>query len=152
MVGRISASTGDRGRGDRGAAVVEMAMIGVILVLLLFGILAFGYLMGFRQNMVQAAAEGARRGATAIPNTNANAEAEAEAGARDAVQGFGQDCSGGMTCRATVAPCVNKASANCVTVTLTYDYKNHPLLPDVPIIGALMPDEIRTQSVAEVNP
>lgn len=137
--------------GDRGAAIVEMAMVGVLLVLLLFGIIAFGYLMGFRQNMVQAAAEGARRGAVAKPGSEA--PDEALQGATDAVQAFGQNCGdGGMVCTVSVGACSNNPAAQCVTVRLDYDYEHFPLLPDVPLVGAMLPKTISTQSVAEINP
>src|SRR6476661_11280797 len=111
--------------GDEGAALVEMAMVGVLLVVLLFGIVAFGYLMGFRQNMVQAAAEGARRGAVATPGSQASTEALS--GATDAVQSFGQNCGvGGMACTVSIGACSNKPTAQCVTVKLDYDYAHYP--------------------------
>jgi Flp pilus assembly protein TadG len=136
--------------GEAGAAVVEMTIVGIILCFLLLGIIAYGFLMGFRQNMVQAAAEGARRGAVAQSGT---ASAEALAGATDAVAAFGQNCNaGGMTCTAVVAGCTNKASAQCVTVHVKYDYKNHPILPDFPFMEGFLPENIETQSVAEINP
>ncbi|HEY2813206.1 MAG TPA: TadE/TadG family type IV pilus assembly protein [Acidimicrobiales bacterium] len=137
--------------GEEGAAIVEMALVGVLLVLLLFGIISFGYLMGFRQNMVQAAAEGARRGAVAKPGSEAGNEALG--GASDAVHAFGQDCGvGGMNCSVSVDRCENNITVQCVTVALDYDYQDFPLLPDVPIVGALLPKHITTQSVAEINP
>src|SRR3954453_11602514 len=50
-------------RGDGGAALVEMSIAGILLVFLLLGIVMFGFLMSFKQNMTQAAAEGVRAGA-----------------------------------------------------------------------------------------
>ena len=52
-------------RGDEGAVLVEMSIAGILLVFLLLGIVMFGFLMSFRQNMTQAAAEGVRAGAVA---------------------------------------------------------------------------------------
>ena len=140
---------GQRAAGDEGAAVVEMAFVGVLLVLLLMGIMAFGYLMSFRQNMVQAATEGARAGAVAAAGS---APADATAAAEQAVAGFGKDCGDtGLTCDVTVDWCPNATTVRCVTVHLTYDYEHHPLLPDVPVIGGALPDTIEARAVAEVN-
>src|SRR4051794_3524842 len=131
-------------------AIVEMALVGTLLVFLLFGILIFGYLMSFRQNMTQAAAEGARAGAVAA---SGQARAQAISAASNAVGAFGQTCgSGGMVCTiADPVPCTNNTSVMCITVTLTFHYSQHPLLPDVPLISAFLPTDIVTTSVAEVN-
>ena len=136
--------------GDTGVAMVEMAFVGVLLVFLLFGIVVFGYLMSFRQNMTQAAVEAARAGAVAPVGT---AQTTAQNAATQAVRAFNQTCgSGGMTCNIPVpAPCVNNTSATCITVTLTFDYADHPLLPDIPIVSQFIPDTIETKSVAEIN-
>jgi Flp pilus assembly protein TadG len=130
-----------------------MAFVGVLLVLLLMGIMAFGYLMSFRQNMVQAATEGARAGAVAAADpANQIAIDDAKKAAKDAVSGFGKECdTGGLTCVVTVDWCSNATTVRCVTVHLTYDYENHPLLPDIPVIGGALPDTIEARAVAEVN-
>ncbi|MEY2457025.1 MAG: hypothetical protein QOH64_1972 [Acidimicrobiaceae bacterium] len=141
---------GRRGKGDEGAAIVEMAMVGVVLVLLLMGIMVFGYLMAFRQNLVQAATEGARAGAVAASSVTATGDATAAA--EQAVTGFGKTCgSEGLTCLVTVGACPNAPSKNCVTVALTYDYEHHPLLPDIPVVAGALPQTINAKAVAEVN-
>lgn len=125
-----------------------MALIGTLLVLLLFGIVVFGYLMAFRQNMTQAAAEGARAGAVAA--SSAAIPGDAQAAAAQSISGF-HACNNGLTCTAVPGPCPSAPTVTCVTVTLTYDYEHYPLLPDIPIIGAFLPDTITTSAVAEVN-
>jgi Flp pilus assembly protein TadG len=127
-------------------AVVEMAMVGSLLGLLLFGILIFGYLMSFRQNMVQAAAEGARAGATAVQG---NAAADGRAAAEQSISGF-HACNGGLTCDVTQGACPNAPTVQCITVRLTYDYAHFPLLPEVPLVSAFMPSTITASSIAEV--
>ena len=146
---RTGGLQGRRADGDGGAAVVEMAFVGVLLVLLLMGIMAFGYLMSFRQNMVQAATEGARAGAVAAAD---KVPGDARDAATQAVSGFGKDCDkDGLTCDVVVGPCVNATTVTCVTVHLTYDYEHYPLLPDVPVIGGALPQTIEAKAVAEVN-
>ena len=124
-----------------------MALVGSLLVLLLFGIVVFGYLMSFRQNMTQAAAEGARAGAVAA---SANIQTDASAAAQQSISGF-HACDGGLSCDVVQGPCPNQSTVQCVTVRLTYDYANHPLLPNIPIISAFLPSTIETSAVAEVN-
>ena len=126
-----------------------MAFVITPLCLLLFGIVVFGYLMSFRQNMVQAAAEGARAGAVAAQSSDI--ETDARNAAEQSISGF-HNCEGGLTCDVSgPTPCPNAPTINCVIVRLTYDYKNHPLLPQMPIVSAFMPDTIVTTSIAEVN-
>ena len=136
--------------GDTGTALVEMAFVIGPLCLLLFGIIVFGYLMSFRQNLVQAAAEGARAGAVAAQSTDI--QADATAAAEQSISGF-HACGNGLTCDVSVPStgCPNAPSVKCVIVHLTYDYANHPLLPQVPIISAFMPNTIEATSIAEVN-
>ncbi len=143
-----------RCRGDGGAAFVEFVLVSVFLFLLVFGIINFGYLLSFKQDMTRAAAEGARAAAVAFPGDTA--VAEANAATDEAVEGFGQTCdAGGMTCTVSSAPfdCdgAGGGTAQCVEVTLEYDYENEPLLPDLPIISAFMPDKVVATSVARVN-
>src|SRR5690242_12463887 len=90
-----------RCEGEAGTALVEMAFILAPLCLPLFGIIVYGYLMSFRQNMTQAAAEGARAGAIAPPDNDPNdhttAIAQARAATRQALGSFGEDCDNGRT-------------------------------------------------------
>jgi Flp pilus assembly protein TadG len=136
--------------GEAGTALVEMAFVVVLLSVFLFGIMTFGYLMSFKQNMTQAAAEGARAGATA---PSADVAADALAATNSSLASFGQSCgNGAMTC--TITPLVNcpsAASGHCVTVALDYDYANNPILPVVPLIGSALPSHILANSSAETN-
>src|SRR5689334_15489184 len=92
----------ERCQGDRGAAIVEMAFVGSLLVFLLFGIVAFGYLMAFRQNLTQAAAEGARAGAVAA--SSGAVTTDAQSAAEQSISGF-HACNNGLTCTAVKGAC-----------------------------------------------
>jgi Flp pilus assembly protein TadG len=134
-----------------------MAFLIAPLCLLLFGIVVYGYLMSFRQNMTQAAAEGARAGAIA-PATFGNAKAIAQAtqATKEALQSFGEDCGNGrMSCTVTVTTCPNSPpppnAINCVKVQVDYDYEHHPLMPDIPIVSAAIPGTFTSQSTAQIN-
>jgi Flp pilus assembly protein TadG len=144
-----------RRAGDAGAAMVELALVMLLLSIFIFGIISFGYLFSFRQNMTQAAAEGARAGAVAASNPGSNATAAVN----DAIAAsFGKPCSAtapapnGLLCPApVVAVCANDASHTCITVTLTYDYEHNPLLPDPPLVNLFMPKTITVSSTARVT-
>ncbi len=140
-------TTPGRRHDQRGATVVEFAFASVILIMLLFGIISYGYLLSFKQALTQAAAEGARAGAVGT---------DAAAAVTRSVNAFNQNCnSGGLTCKSntTAWPPVAYAcgSNNCITVEVSYDWKNYPLLPRFPGLGFLLPDTLKSKSVAQVS-
>jgi Flp pilus assembly protein TadG len=142
----ISCRAGDQ----RGAAVVEFAIASVVLLMLLFGIISYGYALSFKQGLTQAAAEGARAAAVASSGTAATAAANAVVPALGA---FKKSCtSAGMSCTYSTAPAdTGCTGSNCMRVQITYDYKNHPLLPKFPGLGLLLPDTIKSTSITQVN-
>lgn len=140
--------------------MVEFAFVGVLLVLLLTGLISFGLILSFKQNLTQAAAEGARAGAVAPAGQSA---AHATTATENAVASFDRDCtnpSDGLTC---VPPLLtdcgetvddgndDPAVPNCITVRLEYDYDNNPLLPKFPILANLYPKTMSASSTAQVN-
>ena len=168
MQGRRAGSP-KRFQGDAGTSLVELALIITPLCLLLFGIVIYGYLMSFRQNMTQAAAEGARAGAIAppdlTPDTHVYAISQAADATNKALQSFGESCgatvsstsssqvltNGRSTCNVTVATCSAPSTAQCVTVIVTYDYADHPLMPSVPIVTNFIPGSFTSTFTAQVN-
>ena len=151
-------------RRDDGAAMVEFAFVGVLFVLLLTGLISFGLILSFKQNLTQAAAEGARAGAVAPA---ADALDRARDATESAVASFDRDCadaSDGLTCHfpAVLEDCgedpddgvvVDQPDVpNCITVELVYDYDAKPLLPKFPILASMYPDTLSSSSTAEVNP
>ena len=152
---------GRRARGDDGAALVEFAFVAVLLFSLVFGIIHYGLILSFKQDMTRAAAEGARAGAVAFPA--ANAEVDAEAAVTEAINEFGGGWAGtgcetgarqGMTCVVNPPADCDGApgGAECITVTLSYDYGNFPLFGEIPLLGGLTdPETITAESVARTN-
>lgn len=157
-----------RCRGDGGAALVEFAFLAVLLCLLLFGIINFGLILSFKQDMTRAAAEGARAGAVVYRPNDDDAERAAATYAatrqatEQAVDGFNQECDvDGLACHINLHSCATdvapgtpdnpSSTGDCVTVELVYDYDQHPLLPEIPLLSAVLPDTIRDRSVARLN-
>lgn len=148
-------------RGDRGAAAVEFALVAPLLLLLVFGIIQYGYMLSFRQAISQGAADGARAAAIA-PAGQVNALRVGDAYERlsDALGSYGVRCDSGTlkrgsatvgSCAAGIAACpAPDAGDDCVTVTVSYDYKGSPLLPPLGL-GIAMPDTLEYAAVAEVS-
>jgi Flp pilus assembly protein TadG len=125
---------------------VEFALVAVLFFMLIFGIMGYAFMMSFQQSLTQAAAEGARAGAVAAPG---EAVADAERALEEAMGGFGVTCdSAGMTCTVELTTC---GTAECVEVTVAYEYRDHALLPTVPLVDRALPDVIDYTAVAEVN-
>jgi Flp pilus assembly protein TadG len=153
-----------RARGTRrsgrecGAAALEFALVAPLLFALLFGIISFGYMLSFRQGISQGAAEGAR--AAAVEFNSANQSTVALAALNRSLESYGVSCSGTSltkdgdtvgTCSVTIANCSNDATKTCASVHVTYAYRDHPLLPSFPGLGATLPEDLDYTAVAEVS-
>ena len=161
MTSRADNPTPRRSRGDDGAALVEFTLIAVLLLTLVFAIINLGLLLSFKQDMTRAAAEGARSGAVAFPASDA--ATKATTGTQQAVASFDKTCgTGGMSCTIVIHDCddpvpdtngyLNNSQADCVNVELVYDYQGNPLITPIPMISGLLPDEVRAESDARLNP
>jgi Flp pilus assembly protein TadG len=143
-----------------------MALIMPLLLLLVLGIIAYGYMLSFRQALSQGATEGARAAAVSAYPTDTQKVADAVAGVNDALGSYGVTCQvavgastgtlrrGSVTvgsCGLSTGTCVNNSLASCMSVQVVYDYKNHPLVPEVPGIGAVMPDSLSYTATAQIG-
>lgn len=137
-----------------------------LLLLLVIGIVSYGYLLSFRQALSQGASEGARAAAvSALPSSDQKA-AQAVAGVNDSLGSYGITCQlpagmtsgslmrGGVavgTCGVATATCTNQALSSCVSVRVTYDYDDHPLVPEFPGLGIVLPNNLTYTAVAQVG-
>jgi Flp pilus assembly protein TadG len=157
---------GRRRRGEQGAAAVEFALVAPLLLLLVFGVISYGFMLSFRQALSQGAAEGARAAAVSPYPTSAAKEQAALNAINDAlnVDAYGVTCGGAAagsllkkdgakvgTCSVTTAACASDPTKSCVTVTLDYEYKDHPLLPNFPGVGHVLPSHLRYDATARVS-
>lgn len=144
----VEISSRPRRRHDqRGAALVEFAIASTVLLVLLFGIITYGYVLSFKQGLTQAAAEGARAGAVG---------GDVAAAVARSVGAYNRTCNtGGLTCKSNTAawPPVPYACGThtCITVEVSYDWKNYPLMPKFPGLGLLLPDTLKSISVSQVS-
>ena len=143
---------------EDGAAALEFALVAPILFALLFGIIGYGYMLSFRQGISQGAAEGAR--AAAVEFDLANQSTVAMAALNRSLSSYGVSCVGTSlkhdsetvgSCSVSIATCSNNATKTCASVHVSYAYRDHPLLPSFPGLGATMPEDLDYTAVAEVS-
>lgn len=153
------AATSRRRRAERGVALVEFAFVALLLFALVFGIISYSYMMSFRQAMTQATAEASRAGAIAV---SGQSQTRALTALNEALDPYGVTCSGSQLFRdgTPVGSCSVPLPAGCdsptdtdqcITVSVTYNYRAHPLLPTFPGLGITLPTSIGFTSVAQVN-
>jgi TadE-like protein len=167
-------------KGQRGAAAIEFALVSSLLFLLLFGIVEFGYILSIKSSVTQAAAEGARA-AVVAPWCPAGSTCQYPSGSppgcttNSTVVGVDYSClyqaaqnaanktmswlgscsqSGALQCSSTADYCTpgDSSSGVCITTKVLYDYANHPVFPQLPLLSALLPSTIPAQTVVKVNP
>ena len=148
---------GSRGKNQSGAAVVETALcLSFVILPIVFGTIGYAYMLTFRQNVSQSAAEGARAAAVAPSSTST---ADRIAAATNAVNAAMSSGTGSLTCGSSYLTCtVTKvdgcgtgASHDCMQVTISYPYRDHSLLPSVPGLGFTLPSTISSTSMAEIS-
>ena len=143
----------DQRRGQRGAVLVEFALVVTFLCLVVFGTITFGILLGYRQNLTQAATEAAR--AASVQQNEHDQETAALAAATSALDELDHRCSAtpqaGITC--TVSPvfaCPDDTSLACRTITVTLDNDLHSVVPKVPLLSAFIPHKLHSTTTVIV--
>ncbi|MCA1843526.1 MAG: pilus assembly protein [Actinobacteria bacterium] len=141
-----SCSDARRGRGERGAVLVEFALTSIIFMMLVWGALSYGVMFWVKSTITHAAAEGAR---AAIRSTDPVAGAKASAeGILDSSMPTGK-AGYAKPITPTTGPCSYDTSQTCITVTVTYPYSAHPVVPSIPLLSFL-PSQLRSTSVIQV--
>lgn len=154
-----------RRRGQRGAAAVEFALLVPLVLMLVFATMSYAYMFSFRQALSQAASEGARAsvGASAtgtcpatsttyLPATCPSQSAAASAVAR-ALANYGMTCNGPqhLACSISAPATCSGATGQCVSVTVSYPYRDHNLMPTVPGMGFTLPSSLSFTSTVVVR-
>lgn len=138
--------------GQDGAALVEFSIVVGFLLLLLYGIIAFGLALAVKESVTEAASDGARAAVPAA--TGSGAEAAAQGAVDNAIAWLGKCGDGAFTCSTSVlspgtSGCTNSANS-CIQVEVSYDWKDHAVIPNLPGIGLLLPNTIPAQAVSEL--
>jgi len=162
----VTAGRARRRRSQDGAAAVEFALVTPMLLLLVFCVISYGYMLSFRQALSQGAAEGARAAAVSPYPDATDKETSALNAINDAlgVDAYGVTCTGVAagsalkkdtvtvgTCSVSTASCASDPTKDCVTVHVDYLYKDHPMLPNFPGVGLVLPAHLKYDATARVS-
>jgi len=152
-----------RRRDDaRGAVTVEFVLILPFFLLLIFLLIGMGTMFSFRQALSQAASEGARAAAVQPLGTSSAARKSDAWSAIDQTLDAQADvrCTSGVLLRhgETVGACsVSEAVAcdagkMCVTVRISYNYRDHQIAGSMPFVpDSMFPATLTYESSARVS-
>jgi Flp pilus assembly protein TadG len=133
--------------------LVEFALVVTFLCLVIFGIITFGILLGYRQNLTQAATEAAR--AASVQQNAADQKTAALAAATSALDELDHTCGStpeaGLTCTVSdTFACPSDTTLACRTVTVTLDNDLHSVVPKVPLLSAFIPHQLHATTTVIV--
>ncbi len=134
-------------RNEAGAALVEFALVVGLFVMILYGLIYFGMALATKQRVTNAAAEGARSA------VGAASPADAQTAAQNRVQALLGAPNGRYTVNPVAAPC-NVAVTNgpqCITVTIDWDWDNHPAVPAAPGLGLVPVNTLGSTAVVQYS-
>ena len=138
-------------RDESGAALVEFALVFGLFVMILYGLIAFGMVLAVKQGVTNASAEGARAAVGAADAVEA--EAQAKDRVRNALDWLGSkydvDDPDQFLAQTADCPSISTPTAKCITVTITYDYDAHPVVPPAPGLRILTPPRLVSTSVVQ---
>jgi Flp pilus assembly protein TadG len=140
-------------RDERGAALLEFSIVFLLLVTVLYGLIALGMVVGLKQSVTNAAAEGARAAIGArqqagetLPQAQARV---AKARVASALNWLGSKYDPNDV-TALVAYCEGSSGPQCITVTIDYPYGARPLVPHAPGLKIVTPDHLKTTAKVQL--
>lgn len=153
-----------RRRDERGAEMVEFALVVVLLIALLYGIITYGLILAAQSTVTQAAADAARSGIVASSTAVATAEAQAcnDIGWMNKTCGppvtdnttlctFSPNPADAITAFACQKACPSNATNQCLTVSVSYNYAQAPLFPELPGLNVITPSTISSTNVLQLS-
>jgi Flp pilus assembly protein TadG len=113
----------------------------------LYGLISFGMILAQKQRITNAAAEAAR---SAVGESNdASAISVATARVTKLLGATGPYKIGPGVSGPTVTACTPPSVGSCITVTITYDYEHHPIVPPAPGLGLVTPKTFASTAVVQ---
>jgi Flp pilus assembly protein TadG len=141
-------------RDTRGSSAVEFAIVFPVFFLVLYGIVTFSLIFVAQQTLTLAAEEGARAAlryqasATSVPQSlTLRAQAACLAAAAPA-----NWLASAAPCSTTLAPCSYDTTLQCLQVSLAYNYATRPLVPNLPLLGLVLPATLTARAQVQLNP
>lgn len=133
-----------RAGNESGAAILEFSLVVLLFVSFLYALVAFGVILAKKQEITNAAADGAR---AAVGRPDAPAATTA---ARDRVRNALGDPGSRYTDTYLPGPCTG-GTGNCITVTIDWDYAGNPVVPNPPLFGKVTPDTLSAKAVVQYS-
>lgn len=147
--------SGQRGglRTQRGATAVEFALVFPLFFTIFYTIVSFSMIFVAQQSLTLATAEGARAAlnfqqASTVPAAVALRAAAACTTASNMVAQMIQSA----VCQTVPTACSYAPSMTCIAVTLTYNYAANPLVPNLPLLAAMLPASLSSTATVQLNP
>lgn len=142
-----------RRRDARGASAVEFALLVIPLLTIVYGIICFGMMMSFRQTLSQATTEGARAAAVQLDSTKRTSSATSAINAALSAQSIDNhtpQCGDDRTTCTVTGP-TTCGTGQCMTVTVQYAYRDHPAVPNIPLVSSLIPGTLTYSATVRVS-
>lgn len=139
-------------RDQSGAALLEFVLVAIPFFFILYGLIAFGMMLALKQGITNASAEAARS-AVGCSSSNPGCTdpvAKATATVDSRLSWLSANAKAGVTKTATVASCTG-GSGTCITVTVTYDYAHHALIPPAPGLGLFTPSTFHSTATVQIS-
>jgi Flp pilus assembly protein TadG len=126
---------------------VEFALVVGLFVMILYGLVYFGMALATKQRVTNAAAEGARSA------VGAASAADAQTAAQNRVLALLGAPNGRYTVTPVAAPCNSALSSGpqCITVTIAWDWANHPAVPAAPGLGLAPVNTLGSTAVVQYS-
>jgi hypothetical protein len=142
---------GSSARSEEGVVLIEFAFVFALFVFILYALIAFGMALSLKHSVTHSAGEGARA-AVGVVDDPLTAEDEREKAAVDEVKTsldwIGPEKLAVTVIDATAAPC---GTNECMTVKITYPYKDKPVVPEAPGLGVMTPDTMSSTAVVKIS-
>ena len=125
--------------------MVEFALVVGIFVMVLYGLVYYGMALATKQRVTNAAAEGARAAVGAADTADAQTKAQTR------VQNLLDAPNGRYTVTPVAAACdsTNPTGPQCITVTISWDWENHPAVPAAPGLGIVAMDTLGSKATVQ---
>jgi Flp pilus assembly protein TadG len=149
-------TTASANGGQRGIAALEFAIVFPVLFVLLYGIITYALILVAQQSLTLAAAEGAR---AALRYTTADRGKIGCDTAKAITDWLGKEANGEYKVQC-IAPAPQDcaypaavATAQCITIQLTYPYRGSPLVPLLlgPLMSVAVPETLRSSATVQID-